>query len=78
MANGGAPIVEVDFENIAEAGGEWLAIEFNMAEGGGSDGGMLYWDAMDEDDFFPLEQGEGVLDIDAAVFMIPDYAFAGT
>ena len=32
-ANGGAPIVEVDFENIA-ANGEWLAVEFNMAEGG--------------------------------------------
>lgn len=69
--NGGAPIVEVDFQDIAE-GGEWLAIEFNMAEGGGGDSGMLYWDALDEDDFFPLDQGEGVLDLDAAVFMIPD------
>ena len=69
--NGGAPIVEVDFEDIAE-GGEWLAIEFNMAEGGGGDHGMLYWDAFDEDDFFPLNQGDGVVDIDAAVFMIPD------
>lgn len=69
--NGGAPIVEADFENIEE-GGEWLAIEFNMAEGGGGDSGMLYWDAMDEDGFFPLDQGEGVFDQDAAVFMIPD------
>lgn len=71
VGNGGAPIVEVDFENIADDG-EWLAIEFNMAEGGGGDHGMLYWDAFDEDDFFPLDQGDGVLDIDAAVFMIPD------
>lgn len=69
--NGGASIVEVDFENIA-AGGEWLAFEFNAAEGGGGDSGMLYWDAMDEDGFFPLDQGEGILDIDAAVFLIPD------
>jgi hypothetical protein len=68
--NGGAPIVEVDFD-VAE-GGEWLAIEFNMAEGGGGDSGILYWDAMDEDDFFPLDQGEGIVEIDAAVFMIPD------
>jgi len=76
MANNGAAIVEVDFEDIA-AGGEWLAIEFNMAEGGGGDHGMLYWDAQDEDDFFPLDQGEGVLDIDAAVFMIPDSHLRG-
>jgi len=71
VGNGGAPIVEADFEDIAN-GGEWLAIEFNMAEGGGGDHGMLYWDALDEDDFFPLDQGEGVLDLDAAVFLIPD------
>ena len=70
-ANNGAPIVEVDFENIAN-GGEWRAIEFNMAEGGGGDHGMLYWDVFDEDEFFPQDQGDGVLDIDAAVFMIPD------
>jgi|GEM_PF-3525379 len=68
--NGGAAIVEVDFE--VEAGGEWLAMEFNMAEGGGGDHGMLYWDVDDEDDFFPTEQGLGVLDIDALVFLIPD------
>ena len=71
LENGGAPIVEVDFEDIAE-GGEWLAIEFNTGEGGGGDSGMLYWDVFDEDGFFPNDQGEGVLDIDAAVFMIPD------
>jgi hypothetical protein len=73
-ANNGAPIVEVDFEDV-EAGGEWLAIEFNMAEGGGGDHGMLYWDATaDEDDldFFPDAQGVGVDDLDAALFLIPD------
>ena len=70
-ANGGAPIVEVDIQNVAE-GGEWLAIEFNMGQSGGGDSGMLYWDAMDEDGFFPVDQGEGIVDIDAAVFMIPD------
>ena len=57
--NGGAPIIEVEFENIAD-GGEWLAIEFNTAEGGGGDRGMLYWDALDPDDLFPVEQGDGI------------------
>lgn len=71
VANGGGPIVEVDFEDIA-AGGEWLAMEFNMSEGTGGDHGMLYWDFFDEDDFFPVNQGDGVLDIDAEIFMIPD------
>lgn len=70
--NGGAPIVEVDFENIAE-GGEWLPIEFNMAEGTGGDHGMLYWDALDEDELFPVDAGEGIVfEEDAAVLMIPD------
>ena len=75
-ANGGAPIVEVEFEDIAD-GGEWLAMEFNMAEAGGGDHGMLYWDAMDEDDFFPLDQGEGVHPLDASIFMIPDSHLRG-
>jgi hypothetical protein len=74
--NGGAPIVEVDID-VAE-GGEWLAMEFNMAEGGGGDSGMLYWDYDPEGDgiggheFFPIDQGEGVLDEDAIVFLVPD------
>jgi len=76
VGNGGAPIVEADFEDIA-AGGEWLAMEFAMAEGGGGDHGMLYWDAMDEDGFFPAAQGEGVLDVDAVVFQIPDTHLRG-
>lgn len=75
-ANGGAPIVEVDFQNVAD-GGEWLAIDFYAAEGGGGDSGMLYWDFLDEDGFFPQEQGEGVLDIDAFVFLIPDSHLRG-
>jgi len=72
--NGGADLVEVDFEGI-EAGGEWLAIEFNMAEGGGGDHGMLFWTATaDEEDldFFPDAKGVGVDDQDAAIFLIPD------
>ena len=70
-ANNGAPINAVDFEGIAD-GGEWRTIEFNMAEGGGGDHGMLFWDFMDEDDFFPLDQGEGVVEEDAAIFLVPD------
>lgn len=71
-ANGGGPIVEVDFENIAE-GGEWLGLEFNMAEGGGGDHGMLFWDAFDNDELFPIEQGDGIeFEEDAAILMIPD------
>ena len=40
---GGAGWVETTFNDIAE-GGEWLSMEFNMAEGGGGDHGVLYWD----------------------------------
>lgn len=70
--NGGGPIVEVEFDGIA-AGGEWLAIEFNMGEGGGGDSGMLYWDLADPDgDFFPFDQGDGVADADAAFLLIDD------
>ena len=32
--------VEID---VAD-GGEWLAVEFNMGEGGGGDSGVVYWD----------------------------------
>ena len=69
-ANGGAPIVEAEFD--VAAGGEWLAIEFNMAEGGGGDSGTLYWDAGPEAEFFPSNQGDGVDEIDAALLLIPD------
>ena len=83
--NGGAAIVEVDFQDVA-AGGEWLAIEFNAADGclvcggvGGDQGnsGMLYWDFLDEDGVFPQEQGEGVADEDAFALMIPDSHLRG-
>jgi hypothetical protein len=39
---GGGGWAEVDIDVAAE--GEWLAIEFNMAEGGGGDHGILHWD----------------------------------
>jgi len=69
--NGGGVVVEVEFEDLA-ADGEWLAIEFNMAEGGGGDHGMLYWDAGEDGEFLPTVQGEGVIDGDAAVLLVPD------
>ena len=68
VENGGAAIVEVDFQNVAD-GGEWLAIEFNAADdcfvcgGVGGDlgnSGMLYWDALDEDGNFPSAAAEKV------------------
>ena len=40
--NGGGIIGEADI-NVAQ-GGEWLAIEFDMGEGGGDDAGIIYWD----------------------------------
>ncbi len=40
--NGGGGLGEADFD--VAAGGEWLAIEFNMGEGGGGDSGVIYWD----------------------------------
>jgi hypothetical protein len=39
----GGPIGEISFSNVP-AGGEWLALEFNMAEGTGTDAGIIYWD----------------------------------
>lgn len=70
-ANGGAPIVEADIQDVP-ADGEWLNIQFIAAEGGGGDSGILYWDFFDEDEFFPLDQGEGVFAEDAPGFLIPD------
>ncbi len=40
--NGGGGYGEANF-NVA-AGGEWLDFEFAMAEGGGTDAGIIYWD----------------------------------
>ena len=39
---GGAGYAEPNI--TVEDGGEWLAIEFNMSEGGGGDHGVVYWD----------------------------------
>ena len=75
-ANGGAPIVEADFQDIAPDG-EWLAIEVNTSEGGGGDGGMLYWDFNDVDEIFPIEQGVGVLPDDAEFLQIPETHLRG-
>ncbi len=83
-ANGGAPIVEVDFKDVAD-GGEWLSIEFNAGEGctmcggvgGEGNSGLLYWDFQDEDGVFPQEQGEGVDEFDAFALMIPDSHLRG-
>ena len=40
--NGGGLIGEADID--VAAGGEWLAIEFDMGEAGGDDAGIIYWD----------------------------------
>jgi hypothetical protein len=40
--NGGAGLGEATI-NVAAAG-EWLNVEFAMAEGGGTDAGIIYWD----------------------------------
>jgi hypothetical protein len=40
--NGGQGLGEADI--TVAPGGEWLAVEFNMAEGGGDDAGIIYWD----------------------------------
>lgn len=39
---GGGGFGEADF-TVAQ-GGEWLAVEFAMGEGGGTDAGIIYWD----------------------------------
>ena len=79
----GTGFVTADFENIAN-GGEWLAIEVNIAEHARdasgavrheiepTDNGMLYWDALDEEGVFPLDHADDVLGVDAANIMIPD------
>ncbi len=40
--SGGQGHAEVDID--VAAGGEWLAIEFNQGEGGGSDAAVVFWD----------------------------------
>ena len=49
----GAPFVEADFKNVAQDG-EWFAMEVNLSEDATRIGqnGMLFWDALDDDDQF--------------------------
>ena len=50
--------------------GGWTKIEFIMAEGGGGDSGMLYWDANSDDDFplaAPFREDIGFIPEDYAV-----------
>lgn len=77
-ANAGGAIAEIEIEDVAD-GGEWLAFEFNMGEGGGGDSGVLYWDFSTEsgvngnEDFFPFEESEAIFDeLDAELLLIPD------
>ena len=70
-ANGGSPIVQADFQDVAE-GGEWFAVELNMSEGGGGDAGIIYWDFNDVDELFPVAQGAGVHPDDAEFLVIPE------
>lgn len=53
--NNGSPIVEFDVSDAKYDDGEWVPFRFITAEGGGGDGGFLYWDAAD-DGFFPVVQ----------------------
>ena len=47
--DGPSPLVEVEIDVQNEADGDWIAVEFMMAEGGGGDAGMLYWNGNDLD-----------------------------
>ena len=70
-----SPIAEVDV-NVA-GGGEWLAIEFYMAEGGGHDAGLLYWDynadggGLGAGEGFPGEE-EAILTDDLEALLVPN------
>ena len=69
--------IEID---VAD-GGQWLAVEFNMGEGGGGDSGVVYWDydpdAPEGDRLgggvgFPELTGDAILAEDAPSLIIPD------
>ncbi len=49
--NGGSPIVEKTFDTAG-----WKTFEFEMAEGGGGDSGVLYWDYNNSD--FPATNAD--------------------
>ena len=44
-----SPLVEVDIDVADEANGDWIAMEFIMAEGGGGDAATLFWNGTDLD-----------------------------
>ena len=44
-----SPLVEVDIDVADEANGDWIAMEFMMAEGGGGDSATLFWNGTDLD-----------------------------
>lgn len=63
------------------AGGEWLDVEFNMAEGGGGDAGVLYWDYNPAKPAgqriaggagFPEDTTLGIDPADAEALLVPD------
>jgi len=77
--NGGGGLAEVDIN--VEAGGEWLAIEFNMGEVGGGDSGIIYWDydptapegqRLGGQAGFPVFVEDPIDAIDAETMYIPD------
>ena len=45
--DGPSPLVEVEIDVADDAEGEWIAVEFLMAEGGGGDAGTLFWNGLD-------------------------------
>jgi hypothetical protein len=72
--NGGSPVVSRNF--TVDAGGEWVAMEFNTGEGGGGDAGVLYWDyngGIGGGTGFPAAQADGIdLATNGAALLVPD------
>ena len=75
--NRGASIGEVEIQDVGPDG-EWLAVEFNMSEGGGEDSGIIYWDYSTEtgvggnDLLFPVERTDAIFEEDAGLLAIPN------
>ena len=72
--NGGSPVVSRNF--TVDAGGEWVAMEYNTGEGGGGDAGVLYWDynnGIGGGTGFPAAQADGIdLAANGAALLVPD------
>lgn len=73
--NGGEGLGEIDLD-VAE-GGEWIAIEFNAAEGGGGDSGVLYWDykpgeGIGAGEGFPEFPEDPIFEDEAAALLVPE------